>query len=186
MIINKNYYRDQIIVDLDDIIVIAYNKTLVAKIYGEQSYQLVSNEIYKLCYANKINDLVVKFIELVQDKWGNYLLITERLFAYEKRSFSALERSDYIRTFRNKLFQLHEKGFVHRDLINRNKLDYIYHNFLFTDKGIRLLDVGMSVLEEQVGKEKFLSFIKQEKEDLSILENFILNTEATENPKKSR
>jgi serine/threonine protein kinase len=56
--------------------------------------------------------------------------------------------------FRDELEQLHKSEFVHRDILRPSDQDGLhYDNILFTEQGIRLIDVGISYLKEQVGEE---------------------------------
>ena len=67
-------------------VVIALNKSEAGKIFTPDSRVEISTEADNMKYANKINDLVVKFIRIDIDG-DNQILVMERLHIVEPRTF---------------------------------------------------------------------------------------------------
>jgi serine/threonine protein kinase len=78
--------------------------------------------------------------------------------------------------FEDELTQLHEHGFVHRRIQRPSDMPgFSFDNIFLTDQGIRLIDVGISVLRTQVGDKLFDKFITQEINELKAFETFFIN-----------
>ncbi len=52
---------------------------------------------------------------------------------------------------------------------------FSFDNIFLTDKGIRLIDVGISALRSQVGDKLFDKFVVQEITELKEFETFFIN-----------
>lgn len=80
-----------------------------------------------------------------------------------------------LRVFEGELKELHKKGFAHRDL-NRpsNVPGQRYDNIFLTDQGIRLIDVGISALTSQVGKNLFERYVIEQLKELDEFKKFFL------------
>jgi serine/threonine protein kinase len=104
-------------------------------------------------FANKINDLVVKFIRLdFNAEFNAELLIMERIKPIDYRAFEVEKRELWLDVFEDELRELHKAGFVHRDIRTTFNIGGLtFDNILLTDEGIRLIDVGISALRSQVG-----------------------------------
>jgi serine/threonine protein kinase len=78
--------------------------------------------------------------------------------------------------FEDELLQLHTNGFVHRDIRRPSDMPgFSFDNIFLTDKGIRLIDVGISALKSQVGDKLFDKFVTQEINELKAFETFFIN-----------
>lgn len=157
--------------------VIALNNLEVAKIFTNDTRSDIGSEAEKMKYANLVNDLVVKFIRLDFDTKQNAdLLVMERLYALDYRSYEIEKRILWIDVFEDELKQLHRSGFVHRDLkrpsnISGDKFD----NILLTQKGIRLIDVGISALQKQVGNLLFEKYVEVELQEFELFKEYFIN-----------
>ena len=77
---------------------------------------------------------------------------------------------------RDEIKELHTRGFVHRDLKRPSEMKgFAFDNIFLTDKGIRLIDVGISALKNQVGEKLFQKYMEQEAEELKLFRDFFLN-----------
>ena len=150
-------------------VVIALSKTEAGKVFTPESRVEISVEASNMKYANKINDLVVKFIRIDIEN-DNQILIMERLNIFEPRSFEIETREVMYRIFLEKLKELHKNGFVHRDI--KRPFGFggkPFDNLIFTSEGIRLIDVGISALKENAGEDIFKRYIEA---DLKETEKF--------------
>lgn len=76
------------------------------------------------------------------------MLIMERLYPLDFRSFEVERRKLIIEVFEDELAALHRQGFVHRDLKRPSNLSgENYDNIFLTNQGLRLIDVGISALK---------------------------------------
>jgi serine/threonine protein kinase len=157
-------------------IVIALSETEVAKIYEGDTRSDIGSEAEKLKFANSINDLVVKFVKMDFDEEHNWeMLVMERLYPMDYRSLEFEKRILLFDVFEDELKELHKKGFVHRDLNRPSNIPGDkYDNVFLTDKGLRLIDVGISAMESQVGKKLFEKYIAEELKELEAFKKFFL------------
>ncbi len=133
-------------------VVIALSKTEAGKIFTPESRVEISVEARNMQYANKINDLVVKFMRIDIDE-DNQILVMERLTILEPRSFEKEARETLYSVFVDELRHLHKEGFCHRDI--KRPSGYggrHFDNIILTPAGIRLIDVGISALNETAGE----------------------------------
>jgi hypothetical protein len=64
---------------------------------------------------------------------------------------------------------------VHRDLLRPSNLPGDrYDNILLTQQGLRLIDVGISVLQRQVGESLFRAYVQRELEELALFRAFFI------------
>jgi serine/threonine protein kinase len=71
------------------------------------------------------------------------------------------------------LKELHKKGFVHRHLNRPSNIPGDkYDNIFLTDKGLRLIDVGISALGSQVGSKLFEKYTAEELKELETFKKF--------------
>ncbi len=125
-------------------------------------------------YANKINDLVVKFIRL-ELEGSNQILVMERLNILEPRSIEIEIRDVMYNVFIEKLKELHKHGFCHRDIKHPSGFGgRTFDNVVVTDLGIRLIDVSISALKELTGEELFEHYVNAELEEVKEYYNFLM------------
>ncbi len=157
--------------------VIALSETEVAKIFEGETRSFINSEAEKMRYANNINSLVCKFHRLGYDeenKWD--MLIMERIHAFEFRSFEIGKREILFETFEGYLKELHQKGFVHRDLHrpSSDPLGEKYDNILLTTEGLRLIDVGISAIKNEIDEAVFYNYVKAELKELAKFKQYFL------------
>jgi serine/threonine protein kinase len=156
--------------------VIALSETEVGKMFQEDTRSDIGSEADKMKYANSVNDLVVKFIRLDLLPDNTELLVMERLYPMDYRSIEFEKRELFLDLFESELSQLHKNGFVHRDIKRPSNISgFAFDNVFMTDKGIRLIDVGVSALKSQVGEKLFCKFVEQELNELKEFEEYFLN-----------
>ncbi len=152
--------------------VIALSETEVGKIFTGDTRSDIGSESLKLQFANKVNDLLVRFIRLDELNEEAEMLVMERLYPMDFRAYEYERRELWLDVFEDALHQLHKQGFVHRDLRRPSDMPGLtFDNIFLTPTGLRLIDVGISALREQVGDRLFNRFIQQE---LTELEHFRL------------
>jgi serine/threonine protein kinase len=156
--------------------VIAISELEVAKIFEGDTRSDIGSEAEKLKFANAINSLVVKFIRIDYDEVNKWeMLVMERLFPLDYRTIEFQKRELIVEVFENELKQLHQNGFVHRD-INRpsNIAGQRYDNVFLTDGGMRLIDVGISALKTQVGDKLFMKYAEEELKEVEDFKKYFL------------
>ena len=71
---------------------------------------------------------------------------------------------------------MHRAGFVHRDLRRPSDMPGLrYDNIFLTPIGLRLIDVGISALQSQVGDRIFNRFVDQELQELEEFKDFFIS-----------
>ena len=158
-------------------IVVALNNEEAAKIYEGDTRSDIGSEAEKMKFANRINTLVVKFIRLDFDTTKNWeLLVMERLYPLDYRSLEMEKRELIYSVFEDELKQLHLSGFVHRDIRRPSNISGDkYDNVFLTDKGIRLIDVGISAIKPNVGDNLFGKYVENELNELTQFKSYFLN-----------
>jgi tRNA A-37 threonylcarbamoyl transferase component Bud32 len=157
--------------------VIAINEQEVAKLFTGDTRSDIGSEAEKMQYANAVNGLVVKFIRLDRDEANDWdMLVMERIYPLDYRSYEVEKRELWFDVFETEIQQLHEAGFVHRDLrrpsdISGEKFD----NIFLTATGLRLIDVGISFIKSRVGNKIFEAAREKELEELEQFKTFFLN-----------
>ena len=155
---------------------IAISETEVGKLFGEDTRSDIGSEAEKMRFANKVNGLVVKFLRLENNEaLGNDMLVMERIYPIDFRAYEVEMREIWFDAFTDELHALHQAGFVHRDLLRPSNLPGDrYDNILLTQQGLRLIDVGISVLQRQVGESFFRAYVQRELEELELFRTFFL------------
>ena len=157
--------------------VIALSNTEVAKLFLEDTRSDIGSEAEKMKFANEINGLVVKFVRLdFHDELQAEMLVMERLKPMDFRAYEVQIRELWLDVFEDELRQLHQAGFVHRDLKRPSGIGGLYYdNILLTDTGLRLIDVGISALQEKVGDKIFAKYIETEQLEMDAFREYFLN-----------
>ena len=156
--------------------VIALSETEAGKLFADDTRSDIGSEAEKMQYANKINGLVVKFIRLDLLPDNTEVLVMERLYPIDFRAYEFEKRELLFEVFEDEIKELHTRGFVHRDLKRPSEMKgFAFDNIFLTDKGIRLIDVGISALKNQVGEKLFQKYMEQEAEELKLFRDFFLN-----------
>lgn len=160
----------------DNNTVIALSDTEVGKLFLDDTRSDIGSEAEKMKFANAVNGLVVRFIRL--DIFGDdsEMLVMERLYPLDYRAFEFERRELIFDVFEDELKQLHKAGFVHRDLRRPSDMPGLsFDNIFLTEKGIRLIDVGISALKSQVGEQLFIRFVEQELHEMEAFCTYFLN-----------
>jgi len=157
--------------------VIALSESEAGKLFLDDTRSEIGSEAEKMQLANEINGLVVKFIRLdIHEEMNSDMLVMERLYPLDYRSYEVSRRELWLDVFESEITQLHEAGFVHRDIRRPSDMPGLtFDNVFLTEKGLRLIDVGISALQAQVGDRLFQRFIKQELEEVEKFSHFFLN-----------
>lgn len=157
--------------------VIVLSDSEVAKLYKEDTRSDLGSEAEKMKFANGINSLVVKFIRLDYDEaMQAEMLVMERIRPIDFRAYEFEIRQLWIEVFEQELLQLHQAGFVHRDLLRPSNIGGLaFDNILLTEQGLRLIDVGISAMQNQVGSLIFAKQIEIEKNELALFKEYFLN-----------
>jgi serine/threonine protein kinase len=156
--------------------VVARSETEAAKLYDGDTRSDIGSEAEKLKFANAINGLVVRFIRLDYDaETEAEMLVMERLYPLDYRSFEVEKRDLFFDVFADELDALHRSGFVHRDLQRPSSAGgERYDNVFLTQSGLRLIDVGISALRSQVGDVLFEKYVELELNELNKFKAFFL------------
>ncbi|MFN4254731.1 MAG: hypothetical protein ACK4Q5_06975 [Saprospiraceae bacterium] len=155
--------------------VIALSETEVGKIFTGDTRSDIGSEATKMQFANAVNGLVVRFARLDELNDEAEMLVMERLYPMDFRAYEHERRELWLDVFEDELRQLHRAGFAHRDLRRPSDMPGLtFDNIFLTDKGLRLIDVGVSALREQVGERLFERFVQQELEELEAFRQFFL------------
>jgi len=157
--------------------VIVLNDNEVAKLFTGDTRSDIGSEADKMKFANEINGLVAKFIRLeYNEALQTEMLVMERIKPIDYRAYEVEIRELWLGVFEDELNQLHSKGFVHRDLRRPSDIGgQAFDNILLTNEGIRLIDVGISALEKQVGTKIFAKYVEIELEEVRLFKEYFLN-----------
>jgi serine/threonine protein kinase len=156
--------------------VIALSEIEAGKIFSGDTRSDIGSEAEKMKFANQINDLIVKFIRLDELNEEAEMLVMERIYPMDFRAYEYEKRELWLDVLEDDLLSLHKAGFVHRDLRRpSDKIGQPFDNILLTSHGFRLIDVGISALQTQVGNKLFERFITQEIKELEEFKNFVLS-----------
>jgi serine/threonine protein kinase len=157
--------------------VIVLSETEVAKLYTGDTRSEIGSEAQKMQIANKVNNLVVKFLRLDFDESLNSeMLVMERIYPIDFRAFEVEIRQLWLDVFEDELKALHKSGFVHRDIKRPSNIGGLaFFNILQTNAGLRLIDVGISALREQVGEKIFDKYIEIETKEIIEFKNYFIN-----------
>jgi serine/threonine protein kinase len=157
--------------------VIVLSDTEVGKLFLGDTRTEIGSEAQKMQYANAINNLVAKFIRLdFNETLQAEMLVMERIQPIDYRSYEVEIREIWFDVFKDELLQLHQAGFVHRDLKRPSNLGGLaFDNILLTQTGLRLIDVGISAIQKQVGEKIFEKYIEIENKEMEEFKVYFLN-----------
>lgn len=157
--------------------VIAINESEVAKLYVGDTRSDIGSEAEKMKYANSINELVCRFIRLdFNESLQSDMLIMERIYPIDYRAYEIEKRELWIDVFIDELNQLHRAGFVHRDIRRPSEIGgEAFDNVLLIENGLRLIDVGVSALQSQVGDKLFEKYIEIETKEMEEFKSYFLS-----------
>ena len=157
--------------------VIVLSETEVAKLFTGDTRSDIGSEAEKMKLANTVNDLVPRFIRLDYDETlAAEMLVMERIMPIDYRAHEVERRELWFDVFADELAQLHASGFVHRNLKRPSDLDGLaFDNILLTEHGLRLIDVGISALRNQVGDKIFAKYVEVEQGELEQFRLYFLN-----------
>lgn len=157
--------------------VIALSDTEVGKLFTGDTRSDIGSEAEKMKFANSVNDLVTKFIRLdYNENLQAEMLVMERIRPIDYRAYEIERRELWYDVFADELAELHQAGFVHRDLKRPSDLDGLaFDNILLTEQGLRLIDVGISALKSQVGERIFEKYLEVERDELIKFRDYFLN-----------
>lgn len=156
--------------------VIALSETEVGKLFSGDTRSDIGSEAEKMQFANKVNNLIVRFQRL--DLWNNdtEMLVMERLYPMDFRAYEFEKRELWLDVLEDELSILHKAGFVHRDLRRPSDMPgERFDNIFLTPHGFRLIDVGISALRHAVGDRLFDRFVEIERQELEIFKTFVLS-----------
>lgn len=121
--------------------------------------------------------LVVHFIRLEYDTENDWdMLVMKRLYPMDYRSVESERRELYWEVFEDEVLQLHKAGFVHRDIRRPSGIKgERYDNVFLTQRGLRLIDVGISALRPQVGDVLFSKYCEQELLEMQEFKEYFLS-----------
>lgn len=158
-------------------VVIALSDKEAAKLFVDDTRSDIGSETEKMKSANEVNDLVVKFLRLeYHDNLKAEMLVMERLKPMDFRSIEVRIREMFLEVFEEELDQLHQAGIVHRDLRRPSNIGgHNYDNILLTENGLRLVDVGIAAIKDQVGEVIFNKYLEAEKAEVAIFKEYFLN-----------
>lgn len=157
--------------------VIVLSDTEVGKLYVNDTRSDIGSEAEKMQFANAVNMLVAKFIRLDFDETLQAeILVMERIMPVDYRAYEVEIRQLWFDVFKDELKQLHKAGFVHRDLKRPSNITgFAFDNILLTPQGLRLIDVGISALQTQVGNKIFEKYIEIEDKEIADFKEYFLN-----------
>ena len=156
--------------------VIALSETEVGKLFSADTRSDIGSEAEKMRFANEVNGLVVKFNRLqINETLQADMLVMERLYPLDFRAHEVEMREIWLDVFTDELRELHAAGFVHHDVQRPSNLPgERFDNILLTAQGLRLIDVGISVLRRQVGESFFSAYVQRELAELELFGKFFL------------
>jgi serine/threonine protein kinase len=157
--------------------VIVLNENEVAKLFTGDTRSDLGSEAEKMKFANTINDLVVKFIRLdYNDEIEAEMLVMERIHPIDFRAYEVEIRELWFDVFLDEIKELHTAGFAHRDLKRPSDIQGLaFDNILLTNKGLRLIDVGISTIKNQVGDKLFEKQLEIELKEIELFKEYFLN-----------
>jgi serine/threonine protein kinase len=157
--------------------VIVISETEVGKLFTGDTRSEIGSEALKMQFANSVNSLISKFIRLeFNEAIQSEMLVMERIYPIDFRSYEIEIRELWYDVFEDDLKELHAAGFVHRDLKRPSNIGGLaFDNVLLTTNGLRLIDVGISALREQVGEKIFQKYIEVEQQEILEFREYFLN-----------
>ncbi|TAE26181.1 MAG: hypothetical protein EAZ91_18020 [Cytophagales bacterium] len=157
--------------------VIVLSDTEVAKLYTSDTRSDIGSEAEKMRFANAVNGLVVQFGRLdYNETLQAEMLVMERIRPIDFRAYEVEIRELWLDVFDDELRTLHRAGFVHRDLKRPSDIGGLaFDNILLTEQGLRLIDVGISALQKQVGDVIFEKYVSLEEAEMAEFRSYFLN-----------
>jgi len=157
--------------------VIVLSESEVGKLFTGDTRSDIGSEAEKLQYANRINTLVAQFIRLeFNDDIQAEMLVMERIYPIDFRAYEVERREFWLSVFFDEIFQLHKNGFVHRDIRRPSDIGgQAFDNILLTEKGLRLIDVGISAIRDKVGDTIFNKYVEIENDELKQFAEYFIN-----------
>ena len=157
--------------------VIVLSDIEVAKLFTHDTRSDIGSEADKMKYANAINELVVKFIRLdYHDEFQAQMLVMERIRPIDYRAYEVEIRQLWLDVFKSDLQMLHKAGFIHCDLKRPSNIGGLaFDNILLTEQGLRLIDVGISIIKQQVGDKIFNKSLEIENQEVQAFEDYFLS-----------
>lgn len=157
--------------------VIVLSDIEVAKLFTHDTRSDIGSEADKMKYANAINELVVKFIRLdYHDELQAQMLVMERIRPIDYRAYEVEIRQLWLDVFKSDLQMLHKAGFIHHDLRRPSNIGGLaFDNILLTEQGLRLIDVGISIIKQQVGDKIFNKSLEIENQEVQAFEDYFLS-----------
>ena len=157
--------------------VIVLSDTEVGKLFTDDTRSDIGSEAEKMKFANNINDLVTKFIRLdFQEDLRAEMLVMERIKPIDFRAYEVEIRELWLDVFESEMKELHNAGFVHRDLKRPSNIGGLaFDNILLTETGLRLVDVGISAIMSQVGEKIFEKYTENELQEMALFKEYFLN-----------
>ncbi len=157
--------------------VIVLSDTEAGKLFVGDTRSDIGSEAEKMQFANTVNNLVVKFVRLdYNETIQAEILVMERIHPLDFRAYEVEVRQLWLDIFEDELKQLHQAGFVHRDLKRPSNIGGLaFDNILLTQQGLRLIDVGISALRKQVGDKIFEKYVEIETKEMEEFKEYFLN-----------
>ncbi|TAE02920.1 MAG: hypothetical protein EAZ97_02125 [Bacteroidetes bacterium] len=157
--------------------VIVISETEVGKLFTSDTRSDIGSEAEKMQFANAVNNLVVKFVKLdYNEAIKAEMLVMERIYPLDYRAYETEIRQLWIEVFEGELKQLHKAGFVHQHLKRPSNIGGLtFDNILLTQTGFRLIDVGISALQKQVGDKIFQKYVETELQEMAEFSTYFLN-----------
>ncbi len=157
--------------------VIALSEAEAAKLFVEDTRSEIGSEARKMRFANGVNDLVCRFIRLdFHEALQAGMLVMERIHPLDFRAIEYEKREVIFEVFRDELEALHRAGFTHRDIRRSSGIGgQSFDNVLLTANGLRLIDLGVSAIREEVGEKLFQKFVEKEVEEMALFKEYFLN-----------
>jgi serine/threonine protein kinase len=157
--------------------VIALSETEVAKLFVGDTRSDIGSEAEKMKFANAINGLVARFIRIdFDEQLQAEMLVMERIYPIDYRAYEVEKRELWWEVFEHEVAELHKAGFVHRDIKRPSNLTgQAFDNILLSSQGLRLIDVGISALQSQVGDNLFHKYIQTELQEMREFHEYFLN-----------
>ncbi len=156
--------------------VIVLSDTEVAKLFTNDTRSDIGSEAEKMKFANTVNDLVTTFLRLEYNEDLGVEMLVMELRPIDYRAYEVEIRELWIDVFEDKLRALHQAGFVHRDLKRPSDIGGLaFDNILLSERGLRLIDVGISALRGQVGEQIFEKYIEIERQEMQLFRHYFLN-----------
>lgn len=157
--------------------VIVLSETEVGKLFTGDTRSDIGSEAEKMQYANNINSLVAQFKRLeFNESLQAEMLVMERIYPIDFRAYEVERRELWLSVFLDEIFQLHKNGFVHRDIRRPSDIGgQAFDNILLTEKGLRLIDVGISAIRDKVGDAIFNKYVEIENDELKEFSEYFIN-----------